>query len=126
MGGIDVQADDRFDDRVELAGNVLMVALPVTAAGLTLGFKDGQDAWAFGESAALSMCTTFALRFSIKKHVPMVRANHSRPDTLRFHSPLLSSCASVTDGSMAYQLPPSQHLWLTAGFRHNDIIRSTW
>ena len=70
MVGMDAQADDRFDDRVELAGNVLMVALPVAAAGLTLGFQDGQGAWEFGESAALSMCTTFALKFSIKKTRP--------------------------------------------------------
>jgi hypothetical protein len=44
MASIDAQADDRFDDRIELAGNVLVFALPIAAAGLTLGFKDGQGA----------------------------------------------------------------------------------
>lgn len=38
IAGIDVQAYDR----IELAGDVLVFALPIAAAGLTLGFKDGQ------------------------------------------------------------------------------------
>jgi len=37
IAGIDVQAYDR----IELAGKVLGFALPIAAAGLTLGFKDG-------------------------------------------------------------------------------------
>jgi membrane-associated phospholipid phosphatase len=61
IGGIDVQAYDR----IELAGDVLVFALPIAAAGLTLGFKDGQGALEFGESAALAMGVTYALKFTI-------------------------------------------------------------
>ena len=38
IAGIDVQAYDRF----ELAGDVLVFALPIAATGLTVGFKDGE------------------------------------------------------------------------------------
>jgi len=61
IAGIDVQAYDR----IELAGDVLVFALPIAAAGLTLGFKDGQGALEFGESAALAMGVTYALKFTI-------------------------------------------------------------
>jgi hypothetical protein len=57
IAGIDVQAYDR----IELAGDVLVFALPIAAAGLTLGFKDGQGTLEFGESAALAMGVTYAL-----------------------------------------------------------------
>ncbi|MGD0274833.1 MAG: phosphatase PAP2 family protein [Syntrophales bacterium] len=66
MAGIDVQAYDR----IEQAGDVLVVALPVAAAGLTLGFKDCQGTLEFGESAALAMGTTYTLKFSIDKTRP--------------------------------------------------------
>ena len=66
MAGIDVQAYDR----IEQAGDVLVVALPVAAAGLTLGFKDCQGTLEFGESAALAMGTTYALKFTIDKTRP--------------------------------------------------------
>jgi len=66
IAGIDVQAYDR----IELAGDVLVVALPVAAAGLTLGFKDGQGALELGESAALAMGMTLALKFTIHKTRP--------------------------------------------------------
>ena len=74
MTGIDVQADDR----IELAGNVLVFALPIAAAGLTLGFQDGQGTLEFGESAALAMGTTFALKYTIDKARPNGK-NHSFP-----------------------------------------------
>lgn len=37
MAGIDVQANDS----IELSGDILVVALPIAAVGLTTGFKDG-------------------------------------------------------------------------------------
>jgi membrane-associated phospholipid phosphatase len=70
MTGFDVQAGERFNDRIELAGDILTVALPISAAGLTLCYKDGQGIWEFGESAALAMGTTFALKFAINKTRP--------------------------------------------------------
>lgn len=63
---LDVQAYDR----IEATGNVLGYALPIAAAGLTLGFKDGQGALEIGESAALAMGMTFALKFTIDKTRP--------------------------------------------------------
>ena len=66
IADIDVQAYDR----IELAGDVLVVALPVAAAGLTLDFKDGQGTLEFGESAVLAMGMTFALKFAIDKTRP--------------------------------------------------------
>jgi membrane-associated phospholipid phosphatase len=66
IAGIDVQAYDR----IELAGDVLVFALPIAAAGLTLGFKDGQGALEFGESAALAMGVTYALKFTIDEKRP--------------------------------------------------------
>jgi membrane-associated phospholipid phosphatase len=61
IAGIDVKAYDRIGS----AGNVLVFALPVAAAGLTLGFKDRQGTLEFGESAALAMGVTSALKFTI-------------------------------------------------------------
>jgi len=84
MAGIDVLANDR----IELAGNVLVFALPIAAAGLTLGFKDWQGTLEFGESAALAMGTTFALKYTIDKTRPNGN-NHSFPSghaTITFSS----------------------------------------
>ncbi len=84
MADIDVQANDR----IELAGNVLVFALPIAAAGLTLGFKDWQGTLEFGESAALAMGTTFALKYTIDKTRPNGN-NHSFPSghaTITFSS----------------------------------------
>jgi membrane-associated phospholipid phosphatase len=57
-------------DNIETAGDVLMIALPVAAAGLTLGFKDGQGAFQLGESAVLSLGVTYGLKFTIDEKRP--------------------------------------------------------
>lgn len=66
MGGTEVQANDR----IELAGDILVVALPVAAVGLTISLKDNQGTLEFGKSAVLSMGTTFALKLTIDKTRP--------------------------------------------------------
>lgn len=66
MAGIDVQANDG----IEVAGDILVAALPVAAVGMTIGLKDGQGTLQFAESAALAMGTTFALKFAIDKKRP--------------------------------------------------------
>jgi membrane-associated phospholipid phosphatase len=66
IAGIDVQAKDG----IETAGDILVVALPVAAVGLTIGFKDGQGTLQFGESAALAIGSTLALKFTIDKTRP--------------------------------------------------------
>jgi membrane-associated phospholipid phosphatase len=67
---MDVQANDRTDHRIEYAGNVLGYGLPIVAAGLTLVFKDYDGTWEFGESEALAMGTTYALKFAVHKTRP--------------------------------------------------------
>ena len=64
--GVDVQAAGS----IETVGDVLVIALPTAAAGLTLGFKDGQGTLEFSESAALAMGVTYALKFTIDKTRP--------------------------------------------------------
>lgn len=66
MAGIDVKAYDR----IELAGNVLVAALPIAATGLTLGFEDCPGTLELGESAALAMGATYTLKFAIDKTRP--------------------------------------------------------
>ena len=64
--GVDVQAADG----IEIAGDILVVALPATAAGLTLGFRDGQGALELGKSAALMLGVTYGLKFTIDEKRP--------------------------------------------------------
>jgi membrane-associated phospholipid phosphatase len=66
LASVTVQAGDS----IETAGDVLMIALPVAAAGLTLGFRDGQGAFQLGESAALSLGVTYGLKFTIDEKRP--------------------------------------------------------
>jgi membrane-associated phospholipid phosphatase len=68
--GLTAGSDVQAYDRIELAGDILVFALPVAATGLTLGFKDWQGTLEFGESAALSMGVTYALKFTIDKMRP--------------------------------------------------------
>jgi membrane-associated phospholipid phosphatase len=57
-------------DSIEQAGTALEVLLPATAAGLTLGYKDGTGALQFGESAALTLGVTYALKYGINETRP--------------------------------------------------------
>ena len=64
--GVDVQAAGS----IETVGDVLMIALPTTAAGLTLGFRDGQGALELGKSAALAIGVTYVLKYTIDEKRP--------------------------------------------------------
>jgi membrane-associated phospholipid phosphatase len=55
---------------IEVAGTALEVAVTVAAAGLTLGYKDGTGALQFGESAALTLGVTYALKYGINETRP--------------------------------------------------------
>jgi membrane-associated phospholipid phosphatase len=57
-------------DGIEKAGDVLQVVLPVTAAGMTLVYKDGKGALQFAESAALTIGVTEALKYSVHETRP--------------------------------------------------------
>ena len=57
-------------DNVQTAGDVLMLVLPATAASLTLGHRDGQGALQLGESLAVTLGVTYALKYSIDAKRP--------------------------------------------------------
>jgi membrane-associated phospholipid phosphatase len=65
-------------DSIETAGDVLMIMLPATAAGLTLGFRDSKGTLQFGESAALTLGATYGLKYAIEEERPN-GGNHSFP-----------------------------------------------
>ena len=58
-------------DSIETAGDILQLVLPATAAGLTLGYRDGPGALQFGESAGVTLGVTYALKYTV---------NETRPD----------------------------------------------
>jgi membrane-associated phospholipid phosphatase len=68
----------RASDSIETAGDVLLIILPATAAGLTVGFKDTEGALQFGESAALTLGATYGLKYAIKEERPN-GGSHSFP-----------------------------------------------
>src|SRR5258706_221544 len=58
-------------DAIASAGDILQFALPITAAGLTLAYRDGKGALEFGESAAVTLGVTYGLKYTV---------NETRPD----------------------------------------------
>lgn len=62
--------DVKAKEPIELSGDVLMVALPVAAAGLIIGLKDGRGALEFGGAVALSMGTAWVLQSTVEKTRP--------------------------------------------------------
>lgn len=66
-------------DGVELAGDVLAIALPVAAAGVTLGHRDGTGAIQLTESAALTAGATFLLKYTVHAPRPNGQDDHSFP-----------------------------------------------
>ena len=66
-------------DGVELAGDVLAIALPVAAGGMTLALMDENGAVQLAESAALTLGTTFLLKYTVKAERPNGKDKHSFP-----------------------------------------------
>lgn len=64
--GVDVQADDG----VESAGNVLTAVLPAAATGLTIGLKDGSGALQLAKTTALTLVTTYVLKYAVNEERP--------------------------------------------------------
>jgi membrane-associated phospholipid phosphatase len=60
----------RAGDSIAEAGDVLQFVLPVTAAGLTLSYWDGNGALEFGESAALTLGVTYGLKYTVNEKRP--------------------------------------------------------
>ncbi|MBI5099876.1 MAG: phosphatase PAP2 family protein [Nitrospirae bacterium] len=73
-----VSVSVQASDSIETAGDVLLIILPATAAGLTVGFKDTKGALQFGESAALTLGVTYGLKYAIKEERPN-GGSHSFP-----------------------------------------------
>jgi membrane-associated phospholipid phosphatase len=55
---------------VETAGDILQFVLPGAAAGLTLGHRDMEGAVEFGESAAVTLGTTYLLKYTVDEKRP--------------------------------------------------------
>lgn len=55
---------------VKSAGDVLVLLLPATAAGLTFGYKDQKGAVQFAEATALTLGTTFLLKYTVREERP--------------------------------------------------------
>src|SRR5439155_22672430 len=75
--GLNSGVSIRASDRIELAGDVVQYLLPATAAGLTLGYKDGECALQLVESSALTLGVTYSLKYSIYETRP--KAPHNLP-----------------------------------------------
>src|SRR5436190_22242603 len=57
-------------DGIQTSGDVLHFVLPATAGGLTLGYRDGQGALQLGESLAVTLGVTYALKYSVDERRP--------------------------------------------------------
>lgn len=57
-------------DDIKTIGDILQYALPATAAGMALGHWDGQGAIQLGETLAVTMATTYALKYGIDEKRP--------------------------------------------------------
>src|SRR5258708_33110802 len=57
-------------DKIQSAGDILQFVLPATAGGLTLGYRDWQGSLQFGESAAVTLGATYALKYAVNEERP--------------------------------------------------------
>ena len=65
-------------DGIETAGDILQIALPITAAGFTALHRDKQGGWELAESLAVTMGVTYALKYAIDEERPN-GGKHSMP-----------------------------------------------
>jgi|GEM_PF-186813 len=73
-----VPLDALADDDIQTAGDLLQLALPLAASGLTLEYHDSKGTLQFGESAALTLGITYGLKYSINETRPN-GGSHSFP-----------------------------------------------
>lgn len=67
---LSLSVSSRAADAIKSAGDVLQFVLPAAAAGMTLGYKDGEGALQFGESAALTLGLTYGLKYTVNERRP--------------------------------------------------------
>lgn len=60
----------RAGNSTETAGDILQFVLPATAGGLILGYNDGEGAVEFTESVALTLGTTYVLKYTVDERRP--------------------------------------------------------
>ncbi len=60
----------RASDSIQTAGDILQIALPLTAAGLTLGHRDGTGALQLAESLGVTLAVTYALKYAVNETRP--------------------------------------------------------
>src|SRR5689334_19773198 len=60
----------KASDAIASAGDLLQIALPVTAAALTLAYWDGEGALQFGESAGMTLGVTYTLKYAVNETRP--------------------------------------------------------
>jgi membrane-associated phospholipid phosphatase len=65
-------------DGIEMAGEILQLALPATAAGLTLGFHDREGFLQLSESGALTLGVTYGMKYALDAQRPN-GGDHSFP-----------------------------------------------
>ncbi len=63
-------ADVLAQDRTQSAGDILQVALPVSAVGLTFGYKDSEGTLQFAKSAGVTTAVTYALKYALPDDRP--------------------------------------------------------
>lgn len=69
-------SDDEISNR---AGDVIQIALPVVAYSTSLIIKDKKGQYEFYKSFLLNLTTTEILKYTIPKHRPDHKGNHSFP-----------------------------------------------
>ena len=72
-----LQADTK--ENVELAGDIMVLALPATAYGMNIYKQDGEGALQFTASLATTMATTYILKYTIDAERPNGENNRSFP-----------------------------------------------
>ncbi len=57
-------------DGLRTAGDVLQIALPAAAAGMTLAYRDAPGALQFAESAGVTLAVTYGLKYTVVESRP--------------------------------------------------------
>jgi membrane-associated phospholipid phosphatase len=60
----------RASDAIRTAGDFLQIALPMTAGGLTIGYRDWHGSLQLGESLAVTMGVTYILKYTVDETRP--------------------------------------------------------
>jgi membrane-associated phospholipid phosphatase len=67
---LEVNTAAQAGDTIRQAGDILNIALPASALGLTLAHRDYQGTLQFGESAALTLGVTYTLKYTVDETRP--------------------------------------------------------